>query len=109
MDQEIFSCLDMLYEDRSIDERKTIVHMLQTLLLNLQTSFFQILNELESPLTPTEIKIINYIRYGKTTKEIANSMYVSTKTIKTHRQNIRRKLGISGKKIDLMSYLRSLM
>jgi DNA-binding CsgD family transcriptional regulator len=62
-----------------------------------------------SHLTPGETQVANFIRQGKTTKEIAGLMGVATSTIDFHRLNIRRKLGLTSKKINLESYLKSLL
>lgn len=45
-------------------------------------------------LSPREIEIIQLIKSGKTTKEIAEKLYLSTFTIETHRKNIFRKLDV---------------
>ena len=62
-----------------------------------------------SHLTPVESQVANFIRKGKTTKEIAGFMGVATSTIDFHRLNIRRKLGLTNKKMNLESYLKSLL
>jgi PAS domain-containing protein/DNA-binding CsgD family transcriptional regulator len=59
-------------------------------------------------LTPVETQVANLIRQGKTTKEIAGLMGVAKSTIDFHRLNIRRRLNLSNKKLNLQSYLRSL-
>ena len=66
----------------------------------LATTFIQ--------LTSMEIQIANLIRFGKTTKEIAGVLNLSEKTIATHRNNIRSKLGLRNKKIPLKLYLERL-
>jgi PAS domain S-box-containing protein len=58
-------------------------------------------------LTSTEIQVANFIKHGATSKEIADSLGLSRRTIDTHRYNIRRKIGISGKGINLRTYLSS--
>ena len=62
-----------------------------------------------SHLTPAETQVANFIRQGKTTKEIADLMGVATSTVDFHRGNIRRKLRLSNKKINLQSHLKSLL
>ncbi len=55
--------------------------------------------------TPTEMQIANMTREGKTTKEIANLLGIASRTVTWHRDNIRKKLDIKHKKINLRNYL----
>lgn len=59
-------------------------------------------------LSSREIGIASMIKHGMTSEEIASHLYVSLETVRTHRRNIRRKLGIKGKKPKLTDYLQSL-
>ena len=45
-------------------------------------------------LTPREREVLQLFAEGKTTKEIASSLYVSMKTVEVHRKNIMDKLNI---------------
>ena len=60
-------------------------------------------------LTPSEIKVADLIRQGNGSKEIAAIHNLSYKTVERHRENIRNKIGIKNKKINLQSHLNSLL
>jgi two-component system, NarL family, response regulator DegU len=47
-------------------------------------------------LTPTERKVLKLLADYKTTKEIAAEMFVSPRTVETHRANISLKLNLHG-------------
>ena len=56
-------------------------------------------------LTPKEIQICKMIRSGMSVKEIAVMYSLSPRTIDKHRENIRNKLGLKAKKVNLTTYL----
>jgi PAS domain S-box-containing protein len=58
-------------------------------------------------LTPKEMEVASLIKGGKTTKEMAGALGVSQRAIEFHRNQIRKRLGLTGKKSNLQSYLRS--
>lgn len=59
-------------------------------------------------LTPKEIQIANLVKNGKQTKEIAETLHLSIETINCHRQNIRKKLKLKNKKVNLRNFLQTL-
>ncbi len=59
-------------------------------------------------LTPKEIEICNMVKGGLTSKDIAGLLNISFRTVEKHRRNIRQKIGISNKNINLVSFLREL-
>ncbi len=58
-------------------------------------------------LSPKEMEIANLIRQGLSGKDIAKSLSMSFKTVETHRFNIRKKLGLLNKDVNLASFLQS--
>jgi PAS domain S-box-containing protein len=59
-------------------------------------------------LTSTEIDVANFIVQGKRTKEIADVLSVTPKAIEVHRNNLRRKFGLTHQKAGLRTHLLSL-
>lgn len=89
-----------------LDERqKTLVSIIESNLKNMTSSYASSLSATHLKLTPKEIKVANLIKQGMTSKEICQLLGSSEKVIAFHRQNIRRKLGLLNRKINLKSYL----
>ena len=75
----------------------------------------QTLNDIANPMLETrdapldrmrglsrrEYEILQLVRAGRTTKEIADALYLSPTTVTFHRGNIRRKLGLHGSGVRL--------
>ncbi len=59
-------------------------------------------------LTETETQVAVLIREGKTTKQIAHLLCVADNTVTFHRQNLRQKLGLTGKREGLRAVLQSI-
>ena len=59
-------------------------------------------------LTPREQEVCRLIRGGLTSKEIAAMLNLSPGTVQKYRELIRKKLGLSGSKENLVGYLRTL-
>jgi DNA-binding NarL/FixJ family response regulator len=64
--------------------------------------------EMHGGLSRREIQMALMIRDGMTNEEIATHLHISSETVKVHRRNIRKKLGIVGTKNKLNVYLHSL-
>lgn len=90
------------------DETKTYLNILETNLRHITSPFVQKISAAYSQFTPTEIRVANLIREGKTIKEVAGIFGVSENAVNHHRQNIRNKLGITKQKTNLRTYLMSL-
>lgn len=88
---------------KSVDQ-KELVEAIRSVALgkkyfNAEVSHLMVTNiadteELKMNLTERELEVLKLVAQGQTTKEIAHQLYVSSRTIETHRVNIMRKLGV---------------
>lgn len=99
--------IEKLKETDLTVEQKVLINLIEKKLAEIVSPYEKDLSE-KYGLTPTEIQVIDLIKSGKQTKEIAEIMGLSKRTVDTHRHNIRKKLGILNKNINLRSYLSSL-
>jgi FixJ family two-component response regulator len=58
-----------------------------------------------SVLTTTESRVASLIKKGMTTEKIADHLFISVDTVKTHRKNIRKKLNITNSQSGLRDFL----
>lgn len=86
-----------------VTQRK--LSLLEQNLQQVSGSFFTAKDKGSLNLTPGEINICNMIRHGLSSKEIASELKVAYSTVETHRRNIRKKLDLSNKKVNLAVYL----
>ncbi|MCB9748061.1 MAG: PAS domain S-box protein [Candidatus Omnitrophica bacterium] len=82
--------------------------ILEQNLKDLTSSFGMSVSEKKFKLSPREVEIANLIKSGLTGKEICGILHISFKTVETHRNKIRKKLGILNKDINLTTYLQSI-
>lgn len=88
--------------------QKAIMEVLESHLRELTSKFTRNISMEFRSLTPTEMRVATLVREGKTTKEIADLLCMSDKTASFHRENVRSKLGIRGKRVNLRSHLLTL-
>ena len=63
---------------------------------------------LVTTLSASELRIALMIKDGLTSDEIARRLHISSETVKSHRKNIRKKLGLRGSAERLQAYFESL-
>ena len=82
--------------------------LLEANLKEITSSFGNDISSRMLSLTQKEIDICNMIKNGFSSKQISEAMNIATRTIETHRNSIRKKLAISGKDVNMATYLKFL-
>lgn len=86
----------------------TLVGILDDHLKDIMSPMMQNLSNANILLTPQEMQVASFVKDGKTTSEIADILFVSEATINFHRKNLRKKLGLNKKRVNLRSFLLSM-
>ncbi len=94
---------------KGLDRKQmSYANILESNLKDIVSPFSRRLTLKHLKLTPAEIQISNLIKQGRTSKEIADLLNLSERTIESHRKNIRKKTGIKNKKENLRTHLLNL-
>jgi len=89
-------------------EARAYMRIIETNLNDIVSQFSDSKSSKYLDFTPTEVRIADFIRSGRNTKEIAGLLGMSPSSVQWHRKNIRDKLGLVNKKKNLHTYLSSL-
>ncbi len=103
----VFPYMEKLKITRLDRRQKKFLGMMELNLNKIVSPFLRKLSLKFLSLTPSEIQVADLIRHGKTTKEIAELLNLSVRTIECHRVNVRKKIGIKNKRTNLRSHLMS--
>ncbi len=93
---------------KNVKAIKQYVNMLQHHIEGLTSSYGIMIWRKGVSLTPREMEVCNLVKGGLSSKDISKLLNLSYRTIERHRDNIRHKLGISNKNINLTTFLREL-
>jgi DNA-binding CsgD family transcriptional regulator len=83
--------------------------LIESNLNQITSGFGKTLSDTLLKLTQKEMLVCNLIKNGLETKEVAAMMHLSIKTIETHRKSIRKKLGLTQNRQNLVTYLQSVI
>lgn len=103
----IIPYIEKLKESHNGTGDNTYLQIIEENLKSLNPMFSYSVVEAGESFTASENHVIQLIRQGKSSKEIAERLNVSTKAVSFHRSNIRRKLNLVNKKVSLATYLNS--
>ncbi len=101
----LIPALDKIEGESMAEVRNAYVDILRTQLVELTKTFSQAIDAPFLKLTRTEMRICQHIQKGYAGKEIAETMNISFETVQVHRRNIRKKLGLTGRNINLFAFL----
>ncbi len=92
-----------------LDSRQTaLMEVIESNLNEITSDFSGKLYSRALGLTRREMEVATLIKTGKTNQEIAVILSVSEHAVSFHRQNLRKKLGLIGQKVNLVAYLREM-
>ncbi len=99
--------INKLQQSRLSERQRDQLDILSKNLDEIASPFTRNVFTMNLQLTPVEIQIANLVKQGKSSKEIAELMGITPGTADLHRKNIRKKCGITHKKVNLRTYLLS--
>ncbi len=103
-----FPYLEKLRNAHLEPQYRAYLEIIESHLQEIVSPFLSRLSSRQLQFTPQEIQVAALVRDGRTTKDIAQTLTISTNAVEFHRKNIRKKLGLSSVKTNLRSYLLSL-
>lgn len=101
----ILPYLEKLSSNCSDKSQQTLLKIIKSNLDELTSSFGAAQKDYLSSLTPAQFQIADLIKQGKTTREISKLLNISPATVACHRQEIRKRLELTNRKINLRTAL----
>jgi len=97
--------LDILEENLARTPQLEYIKVIQENIKKITSSFSLNLSSSYLGLSPREIQVADLVRQGRANKEAAKILNVSINAVEFHRNNLRKKLGLQNKKVNLRTYL----
>ena len=89
-------------------DRLKHINLLEHYIEKITSSFGSKITRVDVKLTSREIEVCNMIKSGLPSKDISSLLNISYRTVEKHRENIRHKLEIANKDVNLATFLREL-
>jgi PAS domain S-box-containing protein len=105
MKELVLPYLEELKKTQLSEFQMSCISNAETNLDHIASSFLHHLKMNYLNLTPREIQIAAFVKDGKSVKEIAKFLNVSSKTVEFHKNSLRNKLGLKKKKTNLRAHL----
>ena len=107
MERLIKPYLQDLAQSRLSEEQRVYIEIMESNIDKIASPLARKLSAWQRRLSPSENRVADLVRNGKTTKEIASLLGISDNAVSFHRKNIRHKLGLVNQQINLTTYLQS--
>ncbi|MBU0665598.1 MAG: response regulator [Proteobacteria bacterium] len=105
----ILPVLEALENSELTENQRIMAESIRVNLQSLTKSHTSHIGQDITQLSSTEIQVANFVKAGKSTKEICQFLHICASTVNTHRDNIRKKLGIKNTKMNLKKALQQLL
>ena len=100
--------LKKLHSTALSGDQRSILSIIDTNLDLIVKPFVGNLFHAHAGFTPKEVRVAALMRQEMAVKDIASVMNISVSAVNLHRQNIRKKLKLTGKKVRLRTFLQSM-
>ena len=97
--------LPVLQKIKTDDNSVINLNQLKKIISEVPENYYKKLLGSKINLTPTEIKICELVRIDLSGKEIAEALNISISTLHSHKNNIRKKMDLTGSPVKLKDYL----
>jgi DNA-binding CsgD family transcriptional regulator len=105
-DQSVRPMLQKAKETLQVTKIREFLEIIDESLRSVTSSLGEATGQNWDSLSRREVEVSQLIRDGLPSKRIAELLGISCRSVATHRRNIRRKLGLRARKINLPTYLR---
>ncbi len=92
----------------SAKAKRTCIDIAISNIKDISAPFARRLSTSQARLSPAELRVADLLRHERTSDEIAELLAISPYTVARHRESIRRKLGLTNKKVNLKTYLQTI-
>ena len=100
--------LKKLHSTPLSEDQRSVLSVIETNLDLIVSPFVGNLFNAHAGFTPKEVRVATLMRQEMAVKDIAAMMNISASAVNLHRQNIRKKLKLTGKKVNLRTFLQSM-
>ncbi len=107
LERLVIPYLEEIDQARLSPDQRVYLEIIKSNLNKITSPLTRKLTEWQSKLSPAEIKVADLVRNGKSTKELSQLLGTSENAVSFHRKNIRAKLGLAGRKVNLATFLQS--